>query len=123
MAQCTGRPIALVVEDEPLVRMLAVAAFLEGGFVVFEAGHAAEALQISDAKRGIQLLFTDVNMPGDMNGIDLAEQLLLGLPSLKVIITSALPIQRPLDHLPVSFIAKPYDIESVCETARGLFAA
>jgi CheY-like chemotaxis protein len=98
--------------------MLAVAAFLEGGFVVFEAGHAAEALQISDAKRGIQLLFTD-----DMNGIDLAEHLLVRLPSLKVIITSALPIQRPLDHLPVSFIAKPYDIESVCETARGLFAA
>jgi len=90
---------------------------------VFEAGHAAEALQISDAKRGIQLLFTDVNMPGDMNGIDLAEHLLARLPSLKVIITSALPIQRPLDHLLVSFVAKPYDIESVCETARGLFAA
>lgn len=123
MAQCTGRPIALVVEDEPLVRMLAVAAFLEGGFVVFEAGHAAEALQVVAAGRGIHLLFTDVNMPGEMNGIDLAEHLLQGLPSLKVIITSALPIQRPLDHLPVSFVAKPYDIQCVCETARGLLAA
>ena len=88
----SGKPIALIVEDESLIRMLAVEAFLEAGFEVLEAEHASEALSVHGAAAEVHLLFTDVNMPGELNGIDLAERLKAATPTLHVIITSALPI-------------------------------
>jgi two-component system, response regulator PdtaR len=119
----SAKPIVLVVEDEALIRMLAVDAFLEEGFDVLEAEHAADALRIHDGAEAIHVLFTDVNMPGELNGIDLAERLKAAAPALHVIITSALPILRPVDHLPATFFAKPYDPETVSKTARALLAA
>jgi CheY-like chemotaxis protein len=117
------KPVVLIVEDEHLIRMLAVAAFLDEGFIVLEAEHAADALLIQGGDVRVQVLFTDVNMPGVMNGIDLAERLKALTPDLHVIITSALPVLRPVDHLPATFISKPYDIEAVCQAAVGLLAA
>jgi CheY-like chemotaxis protein len=117
------KPIALIVEDEALIRMVAVDAFLEDGFEVLEAEHAAEALLLHQAAAAVHVLFTDVNMPGDMNGIELAEHLKAAAPSLHIIITSALPILRPVDHLPATFVTKPYEPESVCRAAKALLAA
>lgn len=116
-------PIVLIVEDEALIRTLAVEAFSEEGFLVLEAEHAAGALLIVDDAPEIHVLFTDVNMPGDMNGIDLAERLKAAAPRLHVIITSALPILRPVDHLPATFVSKPYDPEMTAKAARALLAA
>jgi two-component system, response regulator PdtaR len=117
------KPVVLVVEDEGMVRMLAVAAFLDEGFVVLEAEHAAEALLVYGSAPRIEVLFTDVNMPGLLDGIDLAEQLKVLSPRLHVIITSALPIVRSVDHLAATFIAKPYELGGVCQAARDLLAA
>ncbi len=117
------KPIVLVVEDEALIRMLAVDAFLEAGFDVLEAEHAADALEVHGSAALVHVLFTDVNMPGDLNGIDLAERLLATSPALRVIITSALPVLRPVDHLPATFFTKPYDPAGVCATAHALLAA
>ena len=117
------KPVVLVVEDEDLVRMLAVDAFIDEGFVVLEAEHAAEALLIYNDAAEIHVLFTDVNMPGLLNGIDLAERLKALAPHLHVIITSALPVLRSVDHLAATFVEKPYDLQAVCETARDLLAA
>jgi CheY-like chemotaxis protein len=117
------KPVVLVVEDEGMIRMLAVDAFADEGFVVLEAEHAAEALLVYDAAAGVQILFTDVNMPGLLNGIDLAERLKAPAPHLHVIITSALPIARSVDHLPATFVEKPYDLQAVCKTAKDLLAA
>jgi CheY-like chemotaxis protein len=117
------KPVVLVVEDESMIRMLAVDAFTDEGFVVLEAEHAAEALLIYGSAARVQLLFTDVNMPGALNGIDLAEQLKTSSPRLRIIITSALPIVRSVDHLPATFIEKPYDLSVVCKTAKDLLAA
>jgi len=117
------KPVVLIVEDEDLIRMIAVDAFLDDGFVVLEAEHAAEALLIYGSDARVQVLFTDINLPGQLNGIDLAEQLKALDPRLHVIITSALPILRSVDHLPATFIAKPYDLEAVCRTAKYLLAA
>jgi CheY-like chemotaxis protein len=69
------------------------------------------------------VLFTDVNMPGEMNGIDLAEHLKAAAPDLHIIITSALPILRPVDHLPATFVTKPYDPETISRAALTLLAA
>lgn len=118
----SAKPIALVVEDEALIRMLAVYAFLEEGFEVLEAEHAAGALLVCAQAAQIDVLFTDVNMPGEMNGIDLAEHLKTRTPGLHVIITSALPILRPVDHLPATFVRKPYDPGRVSQTAHALVA-
>jgi CheY-like chemotaxis protein len=116
-------PVVLVVEDEHLIRMLAVDAFSDAGFLVVEAQNAAEALRMYAAHTDITVLFTDVNMPGAMNGIDLAESLKALAPDLHVLVTSALPILRPVDHLSGLFIPKPYDLQDVCGAARRLLAA
>ena len=116
-------PVVLVVEDEFLIRMLAVAAFLDEGFQVVEAEHAEEALLRHEGNDDIAVLFTDVNMPGAMNGIDLAEHLKLLAPDLQVIVTSALPILRSVDHIAGLFVPKPYDMRDVCGAARRLLAA
>ena len=117
------KPVVLIVEDEHLIRMLASAAFVDEGFLVLEAQDAAEALEIHGGGICVQVLFTDVNMPGVMNGIDLAEHLKSQAPDLQVIITSALPVLRPVDHLPATFVSKPYDIQAICQVAKGLLAA
>jgi CheY-like chemotaxis protein len=118
-----SKPVILIVEDEHLIRMLAVEAFLDEGFFVLEAECAAEAILVSDRNAQVQVLFTDVNMPGEMNGIDLAEYLLGLTPKLHVIITSGLPVLRPVDHLPALFMPKPYHTADVCTAAWRLLAA
>src|ERR1700744_5662648 len=105
------KPVVLVVEDEPLIRMLAVYAFLEAGFEVLEAEHAAHAIRLHADASLVHILFTDVNMPGELNGIDLAERLKAQSENLIVVITSALPILRSVDHIPATFVTKPYDAE------------
>jgi DNA-binding NtrC family response regulator len=116
-------PAVLIVEDETLIRIIAVEAFLDAGFIVLEAECAAHALVVLRGAAEVHLLFTDVNMPGTMTGIDLAEQLQAAKPRLHVIITSALPILRSISHMRATFVAKPYGLEAVCETARNLMAA
>ena len=117
------KPVVLIVEDECMIRMLAVDAFVDQGFLVLEAEHAAAALLIYGSAARVEVLFTDINMPGPLNGIDLAEQLKALAPRLHVIITSALPTVRPIDHLAATFVAKPYDLQTVCQTAKDLLAA
>ena len=117
------RPTILIVEDEPLVRMVAADAFLDLGFLVLEAVDAADALRVHGENLHTAVLFTDVNMPGVLNGIDLAEQLKALAPGLHIIIASALPVLRTVDHIPATFISKPYELEVVCSTARELLAA
>jgi len=100
-----------------------VDAFLEAGFEVIEAEHVEAALRVYHGAPQVHVLFTDVNMPGVLDGIDLAEQLTLIAPRLHIIITSALPIIRHIDHLPATFVRKPYELDAVCLTARNLLAA
>jgi CheY-like chemotaxis protein len=116
-------PAVLIVEDEILIRMLAAEAFIEAGFIVFEAEHPVHALTLLGNGALVHVLFTDVNMPGQMNGIDLAERLKSQTPGLHIIITSALPLLRPIDHLSAAFLSKPYDPAALSEMARLLVAA
>jgi CheY-like chemotaxis protein len=117
------RPLVLIVEDEFLVRLVAVDALVEQGFNVFEAENAAAALLLLDGGSRPHLLFTDVHMPGAMNGIELAEHVFATQPTLKVIITSALPILRDVGHIGARFLPKPYGLTELCELANGLVRA
>lgn len=115
-------PVVLVVEDEHLIRMLAVDAFSDAGFLVVEAQNAAEALRMYAAHTDITVLFTDVNMPGAMNGIDLAESLKALAPDLHVLVTSALPIlatgRSPLGPVHSQALRPPGRLRR-CATAPG----
>lgn len=78
----------LVVEAEPLVRMVTADALAERGIMAWEARDAAEALDVLDEHPAIGLVLTDVRMPGEMDGLDLAHALRRRRPDLGVVVTS-----------------------------------
>jgi CheY-like chemotaxis protein len=103
--------IVLVVEDEWIVRM-AVADHLRGcGYRVLEAANADEAIAAFDANDEVALLFTDIQMPGSMDGFELARWVRREWPEVKIIMTSGVvsPIQSAQDRgEDGAFLAKPY---------------
>jgi CheY-like chemotaxis protein len=110
--------IILVAEDEAAIRGL-TAEFLAGsGFKVVEAANAEAALALIKSQR-IDLVFTDINMPGLLQGDSLADWLSVHRPDLPVILTSgvARPTLRGTDRL---FIAKPYRLNHVEAQIRHL---
>jgi CheY-like chemotaxis protein len=118
------KPVVLLVEDEPLVRMLGADLLTEAGFDVVEANDAEEALEALRAHPEIQVLFTDVNMPGSLDGLALASVARERRPDLKLLIGSG--VVRPVqDDLPSNgrFLAKPYRPAAVVDTIRAMLAS
>lgn len=81
-------PIVLAVDDDPDVLMIASTVLSEQGFTVLEAVNGAEALKVIEARPDIDLLFTDIVMPGDIDGFELAHQAKQLRPALRVVYTS-----------------------------------
>ncbi|WP_018902393.1 response regulator [Rhizobium sp. 2MFCol3.1] len=97
----------LIVEDEPQLRYNFVDFFDEAGHKTFEAGNADEAL-VHLRNNVIDILFTDVDMPGSLDGLGLAAQTRVKWPEIKIIVTSGLIALPHFDEaLGISFIAKP----------------
>jgi CheY-like chemotaxis protein len=121
----SDRPASiLIVEDEALVRFLAVGVFADAGFRLIEASNSEEALEFLEADCDLHLLFTDVNLPGAIDGLALARQVHQRWPHIGIIVVSAQP--RPQPHeLPAGsrFYRKPYDEDAVVRHARELTAA
>jgi CheY-like chemotaxis protein len=113
--------IILVVEDETLIRMGAVQMLEDAGFVVMEAGNADDAVRILEDRNDICAIFTDINMPGTMDGMELARMVRDRWPPIHLIVTSGL-ISPHDDDLPPGgkFIRKPYDPGHVIATIREL---
>src|ERR1700730_3227845 len=84
----TKIPAVLIVEDEPLVRIGAVHIIEDAGFEVIEAASADEAIRILESRSDIRVVFTDVHMPGTMDGLKLAHAVRNRLPPTKKIVTS-----------------------------------
>jgi CheY-like chemotaxis protein len=100
----------LIVEDEPLLRSMAVEFLSEAGLVTFEAENATEALELLNRRaQEVAVLFTDVRMPGSMDGLDLARLAHNSWPWIRVIVTSG-AFGRPSDKLPddADFLRKPW---------------
>jgi two-component system, response regulator PdtaR len=116
--------LVLVAEDEELVRLVVVEALEDAGFEVFEAEHAEAALgvlQIHAAR--IHVLFTDIHVPGTMDGLALAHHAAKNWPKIALLLTSARP--RPHQRkLPAKsrFLAKPYQHDHVFRHIRELAA-
>jgi DNA-binding NtrC family response regulator len=114
----------LVVEDEPPVRMVAVELLQEAGLEVCEAGRADEAIPVLEAPNEIRVLFTDVRMPGSMNGYALAHYVHGRWPGVKIIVTSGHTRVRE-DSMPTGavFMPKPYDPALLPQRIKEMIAA
>ena len=88
MEQAGKAPAVLIVEDEALIRMGAVRMIEDAGFEVIEAANADEAIQILESRSGIRVVFTDIHMPGSMDGLKLAHAVRDRWPPIKIIVTS-----------------------------------
>src|SRR6476660_2495130 len=84
----TIKPTVLVVEDEMLLRMRAIDIVEDAGFTPIEAVNADDALAILESRSDIELLFTDIQMPGSMDGLKLALAVHERWPSIKIILVS-----------------------------------
>jgi CheY-like chemotaxis protein len=107
-----GHEIVLVVEDDALVRKYVVTQIHSLGYTTLEASNAAEALDVIGKADAIDLLFTDVIMPGTMNGRQLVDEALKRQPSLKILFTSGYTENAIVHHgrldSGVLLLAKPY---------------
>lgn len=116
MRQSTAPIAVLVVEDEALIRCLVADCLSESGFEVHEAESGDEALDYLRSGAAVDVLFTDIELPGTMNGVKLAERACEMRPELAVVYASG--GVRPSDirtQVPRSrFMVKPYDPAEVC---------
>ena len=115
------RPVVLIVEDEFLLRMDAVDMIAAAGFEVVEAANADAAIEILEARRDITVVFTDIQMPGSMDGLKLARAVRGRWPPIKIIATSGLVNVGEKD-LPEGgrFLLKPYDPKVLADVLREL---
>ena len=114
----------LVVEDQALLRWHAVEMIEKAGFIALEAEHADAAVAILMLRSDVQLVFTDIEMPGSMDGIQLAALVRDQWPPVHIIVTSGRDLVDT-STLPVGcpFIAKPPIWPALIETMRCLTAS
>ncbi|MCJ2086257.1 response regulator [Methylobacterium sp. E-005] len=113
-------PFALVVDDEPLILMEAVSILEEAGFQMLEAAHAVQALRVLGQHHArVKLLFSDVDMPGDMDGFALAREVARCWPLIAIVLASGRAKPGPGD-LPegATFISKPFSAQIVHHHVR-----
>ncbi len=117
-------PKVLIVEDEVLSRLAIAEHLRDCGFQVIEAASGAEAQQLVLAGLRVDLVFSDITMPGGVDGIDLALWLMVHCESTKVILTSGLPdalakAQSACNQV-LAFVPKPYQYDDVVRRIRDL---
>ncbi len=125
MPQPAGSATVLMVEDEVLISHLVADWLDEHGFAVHEVTDADAALRYIDSGGAVDVLFTDINLPGRMNGTELAVKVRERCPELPVVYTSGRYSHMGPDRLvPRSvFVAKPYDPDAICALFERLTAA
>jgi CheY-like chemotaxis protein len=113
----------LVVEDEPVVRLNMCLHLEEQGFDVEEAGNADEAITVLNARSDIQVMFTDIDMPGSMDGLKLSAFVRDRWPPVRIVVTSGKRLIEVTDLPDGSvFFAKPYSLVDVADSIVRLVA-
>ena len=114
----------LVVEDEMVLRMRAVDIVEDAGFTAIEAVSADEALSILESRSDISLLFSDIQMPGTIDGLKLAHAVHDRWPSIKIILVSGQvkpsDLEKPAES---SFFGKPLDVTQVIAQLQNMVGA
>ena len=113
----------LVVEDEPIVRAVAVEALEAEGFEVIEAPSADYAVTLLQSRDDIAVVFTDVAMPGALNGFDLARLVRRTYPHINILVCSgALPPGFSGEAPEARFVRKPYRVAEIAPIICGMMA-
>ena len=119
-----GQRTILIVDDEPTVRMLAGEVLAELGYTVMEAGDGTGALRLLDAGLTPDLLVTDVGLPGQMNGRQVADAALDRLPALKVLFITGYAENAVIGSGQLApntaLLTKPFAMEALASRVRGL---
>jgi CheY-like chemotaxis protein len=119
-SQRSRRPTILVVEDEVMLRWMIAEELRGKGFTVLEAANSDEAVGILQTSTRVNVVMTDVRMPGSTDGIALARWVRATRPDLKIVIASAhVPADTPPD-LADAYFLKPYDVDQLIEHVRAL---
>jgi CheY-like chemotaxis protein len=113
----SARPVVLIVEDEVLLRMHATAVIEAAGFDTVEASNADDAIAILEARKDIRIVFTDIEMPGSMDGLKLSRAVRDRWPPIEIILTSG-KRHPQADDLPErgQFFPKPYNPDALIAT-------
>ena len=115
--------IVLLVEDEILIRMEIAYDLSERGFQVHEASNSQDAIVILNAHADIQLLFTDIDMPGHMDGLMLAAETHIRWPLIKIMVTSGMRSVGVSQMPPESrFFSKPYRPDTIATAMLEMVA-
>lgn len=112
-------PTVLIVEDEPLVRMLAIEEFEEIGFKVYAANDATSALEMLEWIDPLELLFTDIQMPGPSNGWELGRRARALKPGIAVVYATGYGGEQAEPVEDSATVRKPYlfsDIKAALRT-------
>ena len=114
----------LVVEDEALIRMDIADQLERDGFFVFEAANADQAIVVLNAEPSVRIMFTDIDMPGSMDGLKLAAAVRDRFPPVQIIVTSG-HRSVELSEMPAGsvFFSKPYQHAAVMASMRQMLAA
>jgi CheY-like chemotaxis protein len=124
MSPTTKPPVVLVVEDEILIRMDVADLLTDAGYRVIGEVNADHALAVLSVRSDVDVLFTDINMPGLLNGSALARIVDMRWPGIAIIVTSGAGRPAP-GELPdtARFLPKPYPPSVLVETVKAALAA
>lgn len=117
-----SRPTIMVVEDEVLARLALADELRDRGWSVVEAASADEAVRVLDGGVPVDLVLTDIRMPGSLDGLGLARRLRADFPDIRVLIVSG---ERPTSEAKGwcdGYFEKPYSFERLLERVVGLLA-
>ena len=119
-----SKAVVLVVDDEALVRMSAVGLLADAGYEVLEAKDAESALAVLESRADIGLVFTDVEMPGTMDGIGLANVIRARWPAVLMVVASG-KAEINESRLPrgAQFFRKPYADNVIVAAMGKMFAS
>jgi two-component system, response regulator PdtaR len=111
----------LVVEDDPLLRMHAIDIVEDAGFEAIEAKDADEAIAILETRSDITVLFTDIQMPGSMDGLKLAHAVRNRWPPIKIVVVSG-QMELKQNDLPANsrFFGKPFHAATMIKELQAL---
>jgi DNA-binding NtrC family response regulator len=114
----------LVVEDELYIRMSAVGALQDEGFLVLEARNSAEALNILSRHSETSILMTDVRMPGLMDGLALVAQVYIDHPEIcSIVVSGNASAAQARDAGACGFVAKPYFVKTMVQAVNDCAAS
>jgi CheY-like chemotaxis protein len=124
-ARAEGAPTVLVIDDEILVRVVIADYLRDCGYRVLEAGNAEDAVAILSSKLKVDIVFTDLELPGHSSGLELARWIRRRHPDVRVIVTSGVYSSAELAGELCEAgppIAKPYESDAVVQRIRSLGA-